>query len=492
MRWIFWLLILIAGPFVWAADAPTGRGPNIVIILCDDLGYNDLSCYHSPSIQTPRIDGLAAEGLRFSSFYVAAPVCTPSRAGLLTGCYPMRISMAMIPSEPNLQPPKPHDVMFPKSVYGLNPDEVTIAKVLKSKGYATQIVGKWHLGDSVEFSPLKQGFDHWLGVPYSNDMKPAVLIRDDKVIADPYEQDKLIDLYTQEAVNFIKARKSEPFFLYLANNAPHVPLYPPARFKGKSVRGTYGDVVMAIDWSVGQVLDTLKAEGLEDNTLVILTSDNGPWLWKGEDGGSATPLRSGKATGYEGGMRVPCIMRWPGHITARRSTDEVASTIDLLPTIAHLTGATLDPTRKIDGLDILPLLTDPAAKSPHEYFLYYYRDRLMAVRSGKWKLKVETTLFEDYGYGYLKVPDAPIPMALYNLDWDPGEQKNVAKDHMDIVKKMQGYLEEARKDLGDARTDIKGSGVRPIGKVEKFQPRPGVEPLDKSADAADPHYTPED
>jgi arylsulfatase A-like enzyme len=448
-----------------AAEEKKAAGPNVIILFTDDQGYQDLGCYGAPAIKTPRLDRMAAEGVRFTDFYVMAPVCTPSRAGLLTGCYPPRVGLGEVPAEPERGRKRPQHVLWPGSSYGLNPEETTIAEVLKSKGYATAAIGKWHLGDRPAFWPTNQGFDSYFGIPYSNDMKPSVLMRGDTIVEQPVDQDTLVEKYTDEAKRFIHASKGRPFFLYLAYNSPHTPVHAAKRFQGSQERGPYGDAVATIDWSAGEILDALKAEGVDDNTLVVFTSDNGPWLIQGEDGGSATPLRSGKMSAYDGGYRVPCVMRWPGHIAPGRVSHEIAASMDLLPTVAGLSGAKL-PERKIDGKDIAPLLLSEGAKTPHDAFFYYIGNKLTAVRSGKWKLKVESSLLEDFGYKKLKEPEAVIPMGLYNLEWDPGEQKDVSKDHPDVVKRLQDLLAKEREELGDERTKVEGHERRPAGKAE--------------------------
>lgn len=436
--------------------------PNIILLFADDMGYNDLSCFGSPAIKTPCLDRMASQGVKFTDFYVVAPVCSPSRAGLLTGCYPPRVGMGEVPAEPEKNRKHPQHVLFPGSVYGLNPAETTIAEVLKTQGYKTACIGKWHLGDHAEFWPTNQGFDSYFGIPYSNDMKPSVLMKDKEVIEQPVDQDTLIDRYTDAAKQFIHNSHNTPFFLYLAYNAPHAPVHAAKRFQGKSERGPYGDDVDNIDWSAGQIMDYLKSEGLDSNTLVIFTSDNGPWLIQGEEGGAANPFRSGKMSPYEGGYRVPCIAWWPGSIAPGRVCKEIAASMDLLPTFAKLSNAML-PEYKIDGKDMSPLLLQADAKSPHDAFFYYIGNKLSAVRSGKWKLKVETTLLEDFGYKHLKQPDAEIPMGLYNLDWDPAEQKDVSKDHPDVVKHLEELLAQERQVLGDQRTGVKGTENRPSG-----------------------------
>jgi arylsulfatase A len=461
------LCLMVRPALAATADTPK-RPPNVIIILTDDQGYADLGCYGSFAIKTPRIDRMAAEGMRFTDFYSPAPVCTPTRAGLLTGCHPQRLSLGYIPAEK--MDGTPAHVLYALSRHGLNPSEVTLAEVLKARGYATAMVGKWHLGDAPPFLPTKQGFDSFFGTPYSNDMKPPVLLRDEKIVENPMEQDSLIDRYTQEATQFIRGNKEKPFFLYFAHNMPHRPLHVPDRFRGTSKRGLYGDAIEAIDWSVGQVLDTVKELGLDENTLIVFSSDNGPWLSQGEAGGSAFPLRAGKGTTYEGGMRVPFIARWPGRVPAGKTSGEPLSHLDLMPTIVTLTGAKL-PEAKMDGADISPiLLGHPEARNPHEALFYYSNGNLNAVRSGRWKFKVQTTLQDETEYGKYDTPESKIPPALFDLELDPAEQKNVAKEHPEVVEQLKKYLHAIRQELGDRRLGIEGKGVRPIGKVD-YDPR---------------------
>jgi arylsulfatase A len=461
---ILTFLVCLAATHAFAESRPL----NVIIILTDDQGYADLGCYGSTTIKTPRIDRMAAEGMRFTDFYCPAPVCTPTRAGLLTGAHPQRLSLDWIPNE------KPNGddahVMYALSRHGLNPDETTIAELLKARGYVTAMLGKWHLGDAPPFLPTRQGFDSFFGTAYSNDMKPMVLMRDEKVVEDPMDQDTLIERYTDESVKFIKANKEKPFFLYFAHNMPHRPLHVTERFRGKSPRGLYGDVIQALDWSVGVVLDTLKELDLDENTLVIYTSDNGPWLSIGEQGGSAFPLRGGKGTTYEGGMRIPFIARWPGHVPAGKVSKEPLTHLDLVPTIVTLTGAKL-PEKKIDGADISGILLGKAdAKNPHEAIFYYADGNLNAVRSGRWKFKVQTKLQDETEYGKYDLPDAKIAPALFDLEFDLGEQKNVAAEHPDVVERLKKLLHEERQELGDRRLNIVGKGVRPRGEID-YDPR---------------------
>ena len=457
------LLVLLVAPL--RAEEQKRRPPNVVLIYTDDQGYNDLGCYGSPTIKTPRIDRMAAEGVRFTDFYAAAPVCTPSRAALMTGCYPMRVSMAVAEHAP-WQKANSNRVWYSGSPYGLNHDEVTIAELLKSAGYATGMIGKWHLGDHAHFLPTNHGFESYFGIPYSNDMKPLVYVRDTRVVDEPVEQATITRRYTEEAERFIRAKKDGPFFLYLAHNMPHTPIDATEAFKGKSERGLYGDVVEELDASTGRLLDVLDELKIGDDTLVIFTSDNGPWHARGEQGGSATPLRAGKGTTYEGGMRVPCVMRWPRGIPAGTVCREMAVQFDLLPTVAKLAGATVPGDRTIDGKDISDLMTGkPGAKTPHEAFFYYAGDQMQAVRSGPWKLRFQTTLQDETTYGKYEVPDAPIPPRLYHLPTDPGEQKSVLSDRPEVAKRLRALADAARKDLGDARMNVKGQNVRPFGRL---------------------------
>jgi arylsulfatase A-like enzyme len=413
------------------------RSPNIVLIFTDDQGYQDIGCFGSPKIKTPSLDRMASEGMKFTDFYSANSVCSASRAALLTGCYPPRVSIS--------------GVLFPGNKNGLHPDEITIADLLKQQGYATACIGKWHLGHKPDFLPTRQGFDSYYGIPYSNDMtidptmaladeivlrqgmtverirkeKPkrnwVPLLRGEQVIEYPVDQSTLTQRYTEEAVKFITANKSKPFFLYLPHTMPHIPLFASEQFKGKSQRGLYGDTIEEIDWSTGQILDTLKALDLDEQTLVIYTSDNGPWKLPGGRGGHADPLRGFKFQTYEGGMRVPCIMRWPNKIPAGTTCSEIAATIDMLPTIAKLAGTTAPSDREIDGLDIWPLMSGAKdAKTPHDAYYYYRGTTLQAVRSGNWKLRIEKRKVE-----------------LFDLHADISEAKNLAKQNPDVVATLK-------------------------------------------------------
>lgn len=449
------------------------RPPNIVVIFADDLGYGDLGVYGAKGYATPNLDRLAKQGIRFTDFHVAQPVCSASRTALLTGCYPNRLGI--------------HGALGPKHTHGIHADEMTLAELVKQKGYATGIVGKWHLGHRPPFLPLRHGFDAYFGLPYSNDMwphhpepqrepfPPLPLIEYDRIIDTDVTaeiQAQLTTRYTEHAVKFIEKSKDRPFFLYVAHSMPHVPLFVSDKFKGRSQRGLYGDVIMEIDWSVGEILGALAKQSLERNTLVIFTSDNGPWLSYGQHAGSAGPLREGKGTVWEGGTRVPFIARWPGVIPADVVCKEMAMTIDLFPTIAKRIGAAL-PKHKIDGLDIWPLLAGtPGARNPHEaYYFYYDQNQLQAVHSGPWKLILPHTYRTLAGRpggrdgkpaGYRQVTLSK--PELYNLDCDIGETNNVADQHADIVGRLQSFAEKAREDLGDSLTNRKGTGVREPGR----------------------------
>lgn len=464
------LLLLATLGFSHAAERP-----NIVLIFTDDQGYGDIGCFGAKDLATPHLDALAREGRRFTNFHVAQAVCTASRAALLTGCYPNRLGL--------------HGALGPKSRVGLNPDETTLAELLKARGYATALVGKWHLGDAPAFLPTRQGFDEYFGLPYSNDMwphhpeakpgtyPPLPLFEGDQVIdpdVAPDEQAQLTKRYAERAVQFVDRHKDAPFFLYLAPNMPHVPLVAGEKFRGiNTVRGLYGEVIAEIDWAVGEVLGALRRHGLEKNTLVIFTSDNGPWLSYGEHAGSAGPLREGKGTIWEGGTRVPCLMRWPGYIPAGTECAEPLMTIDLLPTIAAVTGAEM-PARTIDGLDVRPLLTGEAgAKTPHDaYFFYYNQNELQAVTSGNWKLvlphKYRTLGDQPRASGGVPVKYRQVfgeKPELYQLADDPGEKTDLAAQHPDRVEALLALAERARGDLGDALTGRVGSGVRPPGRL---------------------------
>jgi arylsulfatase A len=445
------------------------RPPNVVIIFADDQGYGDVGCYGARGFETPHLDRLASEGMRFTNFVVAQAVCGASRAALLTGCYPNRIGMLGAPSH--------------RSTHGINSSEMLLPELCKQKDYATAMVGKWHLGHLPPFLPLQHGFDEYFGLPYSNDMWPyhperpdaypdLPLIEGNEVInprVTPEDQKQLTTRYAERAVDFIRRNHNRPFLLYLAHSMPHVPLFVSDKFEGKSEQGLYGDVIMEIDWSVGQITGALAEHGIAEQTLVIYTSDNGPWLSYGNYAGSAGPLREGKGTTWEGGVREPCIMRWPGRIPAGSVCHEFAATIDLFPTIAGLIDARL-PEHPIDGKDIWSLMSGvPGASSPHDAYYYYWGRELQAVRSGDWKLHLPHTYRTLAGHpgGQGGVPSqytqARTDLALYNLRDDIGETHDIKEESPQIVARLQALAEQARQELGDSRTREQGSGTRPAG-----------------------------
>jgi arylsulfatase A-like enzyme len=439
--------------------------PNVVVIFADDLGYSDIGPFGALGIETPHLDRMAKEGRRFTDFYVGAPACTASRVALLTGCYPVRAGFADEIAGRANGTYSHSRVLWPNSPYGIHDDEITVAEVLRDAGYATGIVGKWHLGDAPQFNPTRHGFVEFFGAPYSHDMKPYYYLRGEKRLDEEIDLDNQVKRYTDEALAFIRKHRGAPFFLYFAHHMPHTPLVASQDFKGKSKRGPFGDAVSELDWSVGQVLDALRELKLDRNTLVIFTADNGPWLVKGEHGGSARPLRGGKGTTYEGGVREPCVMWWPGTIPAGTTCREVAATMDILPTFAAMAGAELPQGHRIDGHDIRPLMTDAAAKSPWKALYYYLGNELHAVRSGPWKLRAKNNYFNEDIYRKDAPKDLVMPAALYNLRNDPGEQKTVIKDHPKVVRRLERYLDEARADLGDSLTGVKPTNARVPGRV---------------------------
>lgn len=446
-----------------AAFAPGAeeRPPNVVIVFADDLGYGDIGCFGAKDVQTPNIDRLGAEGLRLTSFYVAQAVCSASRAALLTGCYPNRIGIS--------------GALGPRAKVGIGDGETTLAELLKSRGYTCGIYGKWHLGDAKPFLPLQHGFDDYLGLPYSNDMWPRhpeqrerpgrpggypdlPLIDGNGAVGEIRSMDEqaaLTTRYTERAVAFIEKSKDRPFFLYLPHSMPHAPIAVSEKFRGHSGRGLYGDVIEEIDWSVGQVLKALDRTGVASNTLVLFTSDNGPWLRYGNHAGSAGPLREGKGTMFEGGCREPFVMRWPGRIRAGRVSDAIVASVDLLPTLAAITGARL-PGHKLDGMSQLPLLLDEAAAPPRNFNVYFYLDELIAYREGRWKYFFPFTAGQ-YQEGHPAGRDGtPAPARskrfeqpmLFDLDSDPGERRDVIAGHPDIAERLKqlglGYARELR------------------------------------------------
>ncbi len=453
--------------------------PNIVIVFTDDQGYGDLGSFGASGFQTPYLDQLAREGMRFTHFYVGQAVCSASRAALMTGCYPNRIGIT--------------GALFPTSNHGLNAEETTIAEILRPLGYATGIFGKWHLGHHEPFLPLQHGFDEYFGIPYSNDMwpvdfdgtpvtdtairkgqyPPLPLVEGNEIVervVSLADQDQLTTRYTQRAVDFIRRHQNQPFFLYVPHSMPHIPLGVSDKFKGKSQQGLYGDVMMEIDWSVGQIMETLQELGLQENTLIMFMTDNGPWLNFGNHAGTTGGLREGKGTTYEGGQRVPCIMRWPKKIPAGTVNHQLAATMDILPTLAELTGATL-PDRNIDGLDISSLLLGNNTSSPRETLYYYYhRNDLEAVRYQQWKLVLPHVTTQSYRRVLPGNDGWPGPynkdttgLALYNLRRDPGESYDVQELYPEVVDMMQDLANQAREDLGDNLTGVEGKNVRKPG-----------------------------
>lgn len=439
---------------------PPKQLPNLIVIFCDDLGYGDLACFGNPTIATPQLDQMAAEGMKFTQFYAAAPVCTPSRAALMTGRLPLRSGMCS----------NKRRVLFPDSKGGLPAEEVTIAEVLKAQGYATACVGKWHLGHLPQFLPRQHGFDSYLGIPYSNDMDrvadspkgrasfldPRIeywhvpLMRDEKVIEQPADQRTITRRYTEEAVDFITRNQTRPFFLYLPHSMPHVPLFRSTEFEGRSRRGLFGDVIEEIDWSVGRILATLKELRLDERTLVFFTSDNGPWLIFDEQGGSAGLLRDGKGSTWEGGMREPTLAWWPGTIKPGSVCRDVASTMDLFATASSLAGAELPTDRVLDSYDLSPILRGTGG-SGRELLFYYRGYNLMAVRKGPWKMHLMTQ--DAYGAGARQAV-AHDPPILYHLEHDPSERINLAESHPERIEEIMADIEAHRKTLQPAPSQL--------------------------------------
>jgi len=459
-----------------ALAAAAEKLPNVVLIFMDDMGYADVSSFGAKGYRTPNIDRLAAEGRKFTSFHVAQAVCSASRTALLTGCYPNRIGIS--------------GALGPKSKHGIHANEMTLAEAFKQKGYATACFGKWHLGHHEPFLPTNHGFDHFYGIPYSNDMwpyhpeaKPGTypdlpLFEGTQIVHSPVtpeDQKQFTKVFTERSVQFIEQSKDQPFFLYLPHPMVHVPLFCSPEFEGKSGRGLFADVMLEIDWSVGQIMETLAKNGLTDNTLVIFTSDNGPWLSYGDHAGSSGPLREGKGTSWEGGKRVTCIMRWPGHIPAGTTSNAMLMTIDLLPTLAQHIGAKL-PNHAIDGKDVMPLLTGPEnTPNPHPYYAFYYaQNELQAIVSGdgRWKLvfphQYRTLAGRPGGSDGIPVkyePTKVIEPELYDLHTDLSETKNVAAAHADVVAQLQAHANEIRSQLGDSLTKTPATAQREPGRV---------------------------
>ncbi len=457
------MVALLLASFSGAADRP----PNVVLVFADDLGYADVGVFGARGYSTPHIDRLAAEGVRFTDFYVAQAVCTASRAALLTGAYPQRVGLT--------------GAVDHRAQHGISADETTLAELLKERGYATAIYGKWHLGHRPPFLPTRHGFDDFYGLPYSNDMwpfhperpddyPPLPLIEGAETIETNPDQSLLTGEYGRRAVAFIEAHRHQPFFVYLPHSMPHVPIFASEAFRGRTKRGLFGDVIEEVDDTVGRILSTLQRLDVDDQTLVVFTSDNGPWLSYGDHAGSAGPLREGKGTSFDGGVGVPFVARWPGHIPSGAVVREPAMTIDLLPTIAGLAGAPL-PDLAIDGKDIRPLLLGEAgARSPHEALFFYWGRHLQAVRSGKWKLHFPHQYRSlDGPAGSDGMPSQyiqrSIELALFDLEADRSETTDVAAQNPDVVRRLEALADEARAVLGDSATEQMGSGLRDPGRV---------------------------
>jgi len=492
MKSLLCLTLSLAGVIFGTAQPATkpagaNRPPNVVLILTDDQGYGDVGCFGARDVATPNIDRLAREGMRFTSFYVAQAVCTASRAALLTGCYANRVGL--------------FGALNHTSVTGIHEDETLLSELCKQQGYATAVFGKWHLGTLPKFNPTRHGFDEYLGIPYSNDnskfhpsvrnMPPLPLYEGERVVETDFDQAQFTRRFTERAVAFIRKNRERPFFLYVPHVMPHVPIFASPQFRRQSQRGLYGDVIEELDWSVGEIVRALNETGVANNTLVIFASDNGPFLSYGAHAGSAKPLREGKLTTFEGGVRVPCVMRWPGRIPSGAVCDEPVGTLDVLPTIAELIGARL-PEKKLDGQSIRgPMLGERGARSPHEALFFYAEGELQAVRSGAWKL--------HFAHRYLTVDGEPgrdgkpanwgklqpnsitlsglegiasrhgyriarIEKSLFNLKEDIAESRNVAAEHPDIVERLEKLAEPVREALGDGLTGRSGKEVRPAGK----------------------------
>jgi arylsulfatase len=476
------LVLLLACVACHAVDRP----PNIVLILVDDLGYGDLGCFGAKDIRTPHLDRLAAQGTRFTDFYVAQAVCTASRAALLTGCYPNRVGM--------------QGALNHTSRFGLNPAEWTLPKMLKDRGYATACFGKWHLGTVPELSAPRQGFDEFFGLPYSNDnsryhptlaaeMPPLPLLDGEKVAELDPDQSAFTARFTAKGLDFIERHKGRPFFLYLPHVMPHVPIFASTKYKGRSARGLYGDVVEELDDAIGTILAKLQDAGLEQDTLVLFFSDNGAWMSYGEHAGSNGPLREGKLTCFEGGVRSPLLVRWPGKVPAGRVSETPFMSIDLLPTLVEAVGGK-SPTLKIDGRSALPLLRGTSDTAPHEALFYYAGEEFHAVRAGRWKLHFDHPYLSNRGlpgrggkpsghgtYEPLPITDSSMDaiasrhgqkvsrqaQALFDLTTDAGETHDVSAQHPEIVRRLAALAEPVRADLGDKLMGVAGAGRRPAG-----------------------------
>lgn len=459
-------LVLPAAALLSIFTAEAQKQPNIIVILMDDMGYGDIGTQGAIGYETPNLDKMGNEGMRFTRFYSVQAVSGASRAGLLTGCYPNRIGFSGAPG--------------PDAVTGINENESTMAEVLKQKGYACAAYGKWHLGHLTKFLPTHNGFDEYYGIPYSNDMWPhhptgtypdLPLYEGDKVIAYNPDQSQFTTNFTERAIQFIDKNKKHPFFIYLAHPMPHVPLFVSDKFKGKSKQGLYGDVIMEIDWSVGQILQKLRKEGLDENTLVVVTSDNGPWINYGNHAGSTGGLREGKGTSFEGGQRVPCLMQWKGTIPAGSVCNKLAVNIDLLPTFAHISGAAM-PSHKTDGVNLFSLLQGDTKSTPRTSFLYYYRrNSLEAVSDGEFKLIFPhpTRTYEGFAPGNDGMPGRVDEnkmleeKILIDLRRDPGERYNVLSQYPEAAGRLEEMANEAREDLGDDLQKKEGKNRRAIG-----------------------------
>ncbi len=422
------ILTIMAVGLIGGVQAQESRLPNFIVIMADDLGYGDLGIYGSKLIKTPNLDRMALQGARLDSFYSSANVCTAARGGLLTGRYPIRLNLVS-------------DVARPTNDVHLAAEEISLAEALKPLGYQTALFGKWHLGSRLEWSPLTQGFDEYFGVLHSNDMTPLELYRQDQMIENPVNQNTLTQRYTSEAIRFIEDNQDEPFFLYMPHTFPHVPLYVSNEFSGQSDAGLYGDVVETIDWSVGQVLGTLERLGIDENTLVLFTSDNGPWFE-----GSSGPYRDRKGSSWEGGQRVPFIAKWPGTIPGGLVSNEPAMNIDIFPTLVKLAGGNLPLDRKIDGKDILPMLV-AGADSPHDVLYLFDSDRIAGVRSGQWKLVVETRY-----RGAIPSFDNPASYygpngLLFNVQRDPSETYSFTRENPEVVLRMREFLLQGQQEF---------------------------------------------
>lgn len=452
-----------------AVDEPDPARPNFVLIYADDLGYGDLGCYGNPQATTPNLDRLAAEGLRFTDFYVAQAVCSASRAALLTGCYPNRIGIL--------------GALGPRDTHGIADSEWTLAEVLAQRGYACAVYGKWHLGRQPRFLPPRHGFDDYFGLPYSNDMWPKhpevgasfpelPLLERETVVALNPDQSLLTTQYAQRAVAFIEAHAAEPFFLYVPHTMPHVPLAVSEERAGRTGRGLFADVLAEIDWSVGEIVAALEQHGLRERTLVLFASDNGPWLSYGDHAGTTGGLREGKGTTFEGGVRVPCVISWPGVVAPGSVCTEPVMTIDVLPTFAALCGADLPQAHGVDGCDVSAALRGEPLHLAREALYFYWGRRLEALRSGRWKLHLphayRTLAGRAGGQGGqpVKYEQAEQPLALYDLVADPAETTDCSAEQPEVVARLLQLAETARADLGDAATGRTGANVREPGRVE--------------------------